>query len=198
MNDPYETLGVSRAATRDEVKRAYRKRAKRAHPDRKGGDHEEMARLNRAYALLEDPAKRARYDAGEDVDRPARTLDEEAEALLVSAMEAAFNQLTEDDDLVAAVRKMLAAAAAEQQRNVGNAERRARKARIVADRVKGSDLFRPMLERQAASAERDATLARTTAERLERAMTLAQAVRWEGPEPSRGVNIRMGSGWRQV
>jgi curved DNA-binding protein CbpA len=195
MNDPYATLGVSRAATNDEVKRAYRKRAKKAHPDRKGGDHEEMTQLNRAYALLADPAKRAAYDAGDDPDRPSKSLDEEAQELLVGAMEAAFNQLTEDDDLVAAVRAMLNAASAEQERNAGNAERRAKKAATVLARLKGGELFRPMLERQAASAEREATNARRTVERLQRAMTLAQAVRWEGPTPSRGVSIRMG-GWR--
>lgn len=63
--DHYATLGVATDASVDDIKRAYRRAARHAHPDR-GGSHERMQALNEAKDVLTDPARRARYDAGED------------------------------------------------------------------------------------------------------------------------------------
>jgi DnaJ-domain-containing protein 1 len=49
--NPFEELGVSPDASQEEVKRAYRKRAQKVHPDR-GGSNEQMARLNLAYEVI--------------------------------------------------------------------------------------------------------------------------------------------------
>jgi len=46
--DPYEVLGIKRGASKEEVKKAYFKKAMKHHPDH-GGSHEEMARINRAF-----------------------------------------------------------------------------------------------------------------------------------------------------
>jgi DnaJ-class molecular chaperone len=59
--DYYKILGVSRGASQDEIKRAFRKKAHELHPD-KGGDAEAFKRLNEAYQVLSDPEKRQRYD----------------------------------------------------------------------------------------------------------------------------------------
>ena len=59
--NPYETLGVPIDATATQIKRAYRDKAKEAHPD-KGGNTDQMAQANRAYIILSDPEKRKRYD----------------------------------------------------------------------------------------------------------------------------------------
>lgn len=61
VKDYYEILGVSKSATADEIKRAYRKLALKHHPDR-GGDHDEFTKLSEAYQVLSDPQKRAQYD----------------------------------------------------------------------------------------------------------------------------------------
>ena len=63
--DYYEILGVSKSASADEMKSAYRKMAMKYHPDRNPGDHEAEARfkeLNEAYDVLRDEQKRAAYD----------------------------------------------------------------------------------------------------------------------------------------
>jgi molecular chaperone DnaJ len=67
MKDYYAILGVSREATQEEIKRAYRQLALKYHPDRNPGDkaaEERFKEINEAYAVLSDPERRARYDRG--------------------------------------------------------------------------------------------------------------------------------------
>src|SRR5574344_2077019 len=60
--DLYESLGIDRNADQEEVKKAYRKKAAKSHPD-KGGDEEEFVKISIAYKILSDPDKRKEYDA---------------------------------------------------------------------------------------------------------------------------------------
>jgi DnaJ-class molecular chaperone len=67
-DDPYKILGVSKTATPDEIRLAYRKMAKKHHPDLNPGNkgaEEAFKTLNAANDLLSDSEKRARFDAGE-------------------------------------------------------------------------------------------------------------------------------------
>jgi curved DNA-binding protein CbpA len=68
VTDPYDILGVGRDAKDDQVKAAYRKRAKAAHPD-SGGDADAFSRLKKAHELLLDPVRRKVFDdTGYDVE----------------------------------------------------------------------------------------------------------------------------------
>lgn len=79
QNDPYEALGLTKSATADDIKKAYRKLVRSSHPDLHPDDHGAEARFKAiaaAYDLLKDPDSRARYDAGEidglGAERPQR------------------------------------------------------------------------------------------------------------------------------
>ncbi len=61
MANAYETLGVPKGASEDEIKKAYRKLAAKHHPDR-GGDTAKFQEIQTAYDTLSDPQKRAQHD----------------------------------------------------------------------------------------------------------------------------------------
>src|SRR6188768_1079343 len=66
--DPYATLGVQRGATEKDIKSAYRKLAKELHPDRNKDNPkaaERFSDVTKAYDLLNDKDKRAKFDRGE-------------------------------------------------------------------------------------------------------------------------------------
>src|SRR5581483_7260302 len=67
-DDPYSVLGVTKTATADEISKAYRKLAKKLHPDLNPGDkgaEEKFKKVTAAYDIIGDEKKRARYDKGE-------------------------------------------------------------------------------------------------------------------------------------
>ncbi len=68
MRDPYDVLGVTRSAGADDIKKAFRRLAKKHHPDQNQNDpkaKEAFAEINSAYEILGDAAKKAQFDRGE-------------------------------------------------------------------------------------------------------------------------------------
>jgi molecular chaperone DnaJ len=62
MQDPYQIIGVSKDASEEEIKKAFRQKAHKLHPDKDGGDEAKFKELNAAYQILGNKEKRAQYD----------------------------------------------------------------------------------------------------------------------------------------
>lgn len=63
MKNYYDILGITKSASEEEVKKAFRSLAHKYHPDKKGGDEAKFKEVSEAYAVLSDKKKRAEYDA---------------------------------------------------------------------------------------------------------------------------------------
>ena len=63
MKDYYKILGIDKSASKEDIKKAFRKLATKYHPDKKTGDEAKFKEISEAYAVLGDDKKRAEYDA---------------------------------------------------------------------------------------------------------------------------------------
>ncbi len=61
--DYYQILGISKDASQEEIKKAFRKLAQKYHPDKEGGDEQKFKEISEAYAVLSNPDKRRQYDS---------------------------------------------------------------------------------------------------------------------------------------
>lgn len=96
MKNYYEILGVSKDASLQEIKKAYRTLAKEHHPDA-GGDEAKFKAIQEAYEVLSDSEKRRRYDAGEEVN-PTNPREEAAKQFLFQMFEAAVDKFGPNTD----------------------------------------------------------------------------------------------------
>ena len=97
--DPYRTLGVSRSATPEEIKKAYRRLAKRHHPDTSAdpGAEARFKALTDAYQALSDPAKRAAHDRSQQAAaRPRDTGAGVSDSPFDAARPRGFSDVFED------------------------------------------------------------------------------------------------------
>ncbi len=130
MPSHYDTLNVTDKATPDELKRAYRAKAKTMHPD-KGGDAVAFAEVSKAYSVLSDPSRRLLYDAtGADTRLPMET---EVQNVLMGLFAAALNN-DEDIELLAFAKRKIAEVKKQMDDNIVQLEKR--KAKLEAKRGK--------------------------------------------------------------
>lgn len=147
----YETLGVKPDAKPDEIKRAFRRKAEKLHPD-KGGDHLEMAAVNRAYHALSDPQRRAAYDhTGTD---HACSLEDRARGAIAQAFSDALQKNV--PDALAHARKSIEATRSNSQQKISEIENSLRLFRKRRNKIKTSEeinLFHSLIDQQIAIGE---------------------------------------------
>lgn len=113
MADLYETLGIARDASADDIKQAYRKMAKKHHPDREGGNAAAFNAITKAYDVLSDPARRAKYDQTGDASVDPDNLDAAAKNQIVIALGTAMQACAQSgsdpemNDILTMVRNIL-------------------------------------------------------------------------------------------
>jgi DnaJ-class molecular chaperone len=115
VRDPYEILGVGRTAAPEDIRKAYRRLAKKLHPDLNPGNKESEERFKEvsgAYDLLSDPAKRQRFDSGEidasGSERPPQRFYKDFAAEAAGqryASDSGFADFVEADDILAELLK---------------------------------------------------------------------------------------------
>lgn len=141
----YDVLGVDKGATPDKIKRAYRKRAAQAHPD-KGGSDAEMAEINRAWEVLSNPQMKLLYDAtGEDQQK---SIDEEVKNIILSA----FNDALYHDaaECLKFARQAITKKSNEVKSGRSQAETAQKKLSTKRDKIKakGENLFHLLIDQE--------------------------------------------------
>ena len=89
----YEDLAIDKKATPDQIKKAYRQKAKQTHPDN-GGKSDEFRTIAKAYNILSDEEKRKRYDNGENPDHINQNTHEQN---VLSAVFGIFNNIIDQN-----------------------------------------------------------------------------------------------------
>jgi DnaJ-class molecular chaperone len=103
MTDPYSTLGVHKDATPEQIKRAHRRKVRKAHPDT-GGSAAEFHEVQSAYLVLADPARRKRFDETGTIDDRALDPMTRAQSDVIKLMVQIVEQSSECDIVAAAMR----------------------------------------------------------------------------------------------
>jgi curved DNA-binding protein CbpA len=127
----YEQLGVSEDASPEEIKRAYRARARETHPDLKGGDAGAFAAVNEANEVLSDPSRRLLYDTTGESERDP--IEVEVEQILLSLFSQAL-QSEQDVKVIEFVRHQVQVGATDLTE--GRKKLNARKKKLEAKRGK--------------------------------------------------------------
>ena len=158
MIDLYQELGVKRTAAASAIRAAYRKRAKRAHPDA-GGTQEGFRRLRLAHDVLTDAEKRARYDATGAVDEGTA---DNARAALLQYLSSVLTRVVTGVpnpariDVVGAMRDIVNKEIEEIEKHRGEAQKRIARLREAAGRLRvreGDDVLGMLLRGQIDTAE---------------------------------------------
>ena len=189
----YDTLGVPPAATPDEIKQAFRRQAKDAHPDREGGSTEKMAMVNRAYEVLSSPAKREQYDrTGTDAD--PQSIESQARDMLLQMISKVLEGST--SGILPELKQMLKMNRQGISANHDQHKARIRKLEKARGKVrvkKGDDLVEMLISEQLGKCH----LALEQMQQATRIMNCADAMLayWEedAPTPTQGNGI--GLGW---
>ncbi len=175
--DHYATLGVPRGAGPDSVKRAFRRKVKKAHPDA-GGTAEAFREVTLAYETLSDPACRSRYDATGDDTVPNQSAEFAEVAKLVSQAVDAMG----DGDVFLACRLGIEQQVKASEGCKSSCLRSAAKHREAAKKVKrkggGENLLAAVLEANAQNYERQAAMHQREADRARALLPILAEYEW--------------------
>jgi len=169
----YDTLGVAPDASPEDIKRGYRRAAARAHPDKDGGDTEQMAKVNKAYEVLSDPQLRAHYDATGEDGQQAQGADAHT-AVLMQVFRQAIDEC--DGDILAYCTQQLQAG--KDQMNAREIRAKATVAKLTKkrDRLRrkagGDNLFTALIDAKVREAQGEVELAARVREQFDGALDL--------------------------
>ena len=190
MTDFYAKLGVPREATRDEIKVAFRAKARQTHPDARG-NVEDFRDIADAYAVLGDVDRRARYDqSGDTATVSEETKRTDALNIIQQMMEQTLNQVGDGpicNDVVAKMREAAADAVSKIAADIEAMQRAIVRFAEFADRFNtagDTNVLRGMVDHRIAAIERRCSDAAVALERHKMAAEILQDYSFEvDPEP---------------
>lgn len=142
--NPYEVLGVPRNATDKQIKLAYKRRAKKLHPD-VGGDPEEFLKLQHSYLVLSDPKQRSKYDNDGTIEDDIE--QDGAINLLVNIFNEVLNQnVPYYVDYVHTMKQLLRKKQTEQQVRIPELEGDIKRFEQIRDRLSRKKNGNPILD----------------------------------------------------
>jgi curved DNA-binding protein CbpA len=146
--DLYETLGVAKDATKDVVKKAFRRKAKEHHPDA-GGDAKQFHAVELAHRILTDEEKRRDYDATGKVDDQPDTIDSAAMTIISTLVERFLDDVeAKHKDLIAEMRKAINGEIEQAMRSQREGQEYIARATDLQKRFKGPEILRRVVERR--------------------------------------------------
>jgi curved DNA-binding protein CbpA len=153
--DHYETLGVPRDADQDTIKKAYRKKAMKKHPDR-GGSEDEFYPIQRAYSVLSDQNARKRYDeTGQDQETADDVVSAQLGQLFLALVEKHDVEYT---NIVQEMKRILRETMRECDIRISEQERAIAKKRKAIKRItrkKGENILAAVLQHKITEHERN-------------------------------------------
>jgi curved DNA-binding protein CbpA len=197
MSTLYETLGVARDADVAAIRKAYRSKAKKAHPDT-GGSVEKFAELTLAHDCLTDAERRKRYDeTGEVLDNNPDTTEAKAMNLAFGALSHVVWTIIQtggrfyDYDVIDDAVKKLKIDQGSIETKIHMAKRSATELKSLSDKFRAkkgkANRFGPMIASQAAEAERAVAAAEADMEIVKAAIEIVQDHQFGGG-PGRTTN----------
>ena len=155
MTKHYDTLGIKPDATASDIKKAYRKRASKSHPD-KGGNAEEFKVAKAAYECLSDPVRRLNYDQT-GTDEPGDSPEDRAEKELANLFMQVIDNGGDNPPLAVASNALVARVKelAEMKRRIGNAIARLKRQRGRVKAKSGENLFQALVDKRMGMCELD-------------------------------------------
>lgn len=187
----YEILGVAVDATDAQIKRAFRKRVKKAHPD-VGGDPDKFRAISHAYEVLSDPVRRQRYnETGQGGDPKVADAVQKAAMILSSLIMELMNGNPQGCDVVKGARMMLneriSQIRSRQETNRRGAETVRRVAAKVVKTGEGDNVIANVLTSLAGNCESDNAKLEAQAETFADVLRMLDGYRWQD-DPVRTVN----------
>lgn len=140
MDDLYKILNIERTATLEEVKQAYKLRAKETHPDMEGGSEDEFKKVNEAYKVLSNPIRRDKYDNTGEVaeelpfDKKFKSLVQEIFITMIEAIDD-----IESTDLIERFKENVNDIQMEFRQRQNQSEKKLAKFSLALSRVKGGE-----------------------------------------------------------
>ena len=183
MADPYETLGVPKDATPDQIRKAFRAIARHAHPDRAGGDHDRMAAANDAYSLRSDPERRKRFDETGDASQPL-TIEHKAQELLFQAMAHVLSTAQPEQDVVKIITRSLSNSINEGKLRQVEVRTHLRHLERQRSLIEDEGFFAGLFDGRKEQLERTLRSIDEQIEVIEVALERLKTIRWTGEEPT--------------